>query len=108
MMAQFAPHKPECRPRYEHDLRLSSACKRCEQATPAAFAVEDAAHLVTIRPVAIKMAMLQLDARTPLPSAMKRTSTSVFRFGSCCQSALISPGRTRLVRAANYARIPRG
>src|SRR5262249_6708623 len=32
--------------------------------------------------------------RVPPPSAMKRTSTSVFRFGSCCQSALNSQEST--------------
>lgn len=47
-------------------LSRSSACKRREQATPAAFAVEDAAHLVATRPVAVQVTMLEIDARAVL------------------------------------------
>src|SRR4029453_9393317 len=44
-------------------LNRSDAGKRREQATPAAFAIEDAAHLVAARAVANKMAMHKFDTR---------------------------------------------
>ena len=41
------------------------------------------------------MSMLHSTRVRSLPSALKRTSNSVFRVGSYCQSALISHERTR-------------
>src|SRR5207249_2091789 len=48
--------------------RSSAGClgEGLEEASPVAFRVKDAAHLITTRPVKIQTAMLELDARSVL------------------------------------------
>jgi hypothetical protein len=76
-------------------LVLSRSCagEGREQATPSALAVEDAEHLVATRTVALEMAMLQFDARTVF-ALSDEAYLYFFRFGSGCQSALISQEST--------------
>src|ERR1700730_1723962 len=44
----------------------SRACEQMEETTPTAFCLKDAPHLITTRPVTVKMTMLQLNTGTVL------------------------------------------